>query len=94
MNKLQFNEYLAARLGIMHSEAERFTREFIDLIYDTLKSGESVNLSGFGRFSVSHRHSRIGVNPRPPYKQMVIPALNTPKFKAGEAFKQAIKLQK
>jgi nucleoid DNA-binding protein len=43
---------------------------------------------------VSHRHARIGVNPRQPTQKIEIPELNTPKFKAGEAFKDAIKLRK
>jgi nucleoid DNA-binding protein len=42
---------------------------------------------------VSHRASRIGVNPRNPSQKITIPELNTPKFKAGEAFKAAIKLR-
>ncbi len=93
MNKLQLTELLAARLGITHSEAERFLNTFIQMIYEQLRSGVKVNISGFGQFSVSHRHARIGVNPRNPSQKITIPELNTPKFKAGEAFKEAIKLR-
>ena len=93
MNKLQLTEQLAARLSITHSEAERMLNALITLIYDTLRGGDKVNISGFGQFSVSHRASRIGVNPRNPSQKITIPELNTPKFKAGEAFKEAIKLR-
>ena len=93
MNKLQLTEQLAAKLGITHSEAERMVNTLITLIYDILRSGDKVNISGFGQFSVSHRASRIGVNPRNPSQKITIPELNTPKFKAGEAFKAAIKLR-
>lgn len=93
MNKLQLTEQLAAKLGITHTEAERMTNALIALIYDILRSGDKVNISGFGQFSVSHRASRIGVNPRQPSQKITIPELNTPKFKAGEAFKAAIKLR-
>lgn len=93
MNKLQFVEQLAAKLGITHSEAERFLNAGIALVYEQLGSGEKVNISGFGQFSVSHRASRIGVNPRKPTEKITIPELNTPKFKAGEAFKEAVKLR-
>ena len=93
MNKLQLTEQLAARLSITHSEAERMLNTLINLIYETLKGGDKVNISGFGQFSVSHRASRIGVNPRNPSQKITIPELNTPKFKAGEAFKEAIKLR-
>jgi DNA-binding protein HU-beta len=93
MNKLQLTEQLAAKLGITHTEAERFVNTFIGMIYEMLRGGEKVNISGFGQFSVSHRASRIGVNPRNPSQKITIPELNTPKFKAGEAFKEAVKLR-
>ena len=93
MNKLQLTEQLAAKLGITHSEAERFLNTMVGMIYETLRGGDKVNISGFGQFSVSHRASRIGVNPRNPSQKITIPELNTPKFKAGEAFKEAIKLR-
>ncbi len=94
MNKLQFTEELAVKLGYPHTEAERIFNTAIQMIYDTLKSGDKVNISGFGQFSVSHRLARIGVNPRQPSTKITIPELNTPKFRAGEAFKEAIKLVK
>ncbi len=93
MNKLQLTEQLAAKLSITHSEAERFVNTFVGMIYDKLREGDKVNISGFGQFSVSHRASRIGVNPRNPSQKITIPELNTPKFKAGEAFKEAVKLR-
>ena len=94
MNKLEFIEQLGARLGITHSEAERFVNAFINLIYEVLKGGGKVNMSGFGQFSVSHRKERIGVNPRQPSQRITIPELNTPKFKAGDTFKEMVKLRK
>ncbi len=94
MNKSELTEHLAARLSITHSEAERMLNTLINLVYETLRNGDKVNISGFGQFSVSHRHARIGVNPRNPSQKIEIPELNTPKFKAGEAFKDAIKLRK
>lgn len=94
MNKLELTEILAARLGITHSEAERMLNTFITIVYETLRTGGKVNISGFGQFSVSHRLPRIGVNPRQPTERITIPELNTPKFKAGEAFKDAVKLRK
>src|SRR6185295_19930535 len=93
MNKLQLTEQLAAKLGITHSEAERFVNTLIQMVYEQLRGGEKVNISGFGQFSVSHRAPRIGVNPRNPSQKITIPELNTPKFKAGEAFKDAVKLR-
>jgi nucleoid DNA-binding protein len=94
MNKLELIEILGAKLGVTHSEAERMLNTFISIVYDTLRNGSRVNISGFGQFSVSHRRPRIGVNPRNPAQKITIPELQTPKFKAGEAFKEAVKLRK
>ncbi|HMQ01816.1 MAG TPA: HU family DNA-binding protein [Candidatus Doudnabacteria bacterium] len=94
LNKSDLIEVLAARLSITYTEAERMLNAFINLVYESLKNGEKVNISGFGQFSVSHRAPRIGVNPRNPSQKIQIPELNTPKFKAGEAFKEAVKLRK
>ncbi len=93
MNKSDLIEQLAAKLSVTYSEAERMLNTFINLVYETLKNGDKVNISGFGQFSVSHRAPRIGVNPRNPSQKIQIPELNTPKFRAGEAFKDAIKLR-
>lgn len=94
MNKSDLIEQLAAKLGITNTEAERFVNAFVSMVYEKLNGGDKVNISGFGQFSVSHRAARVGVNPRNPSQKITIPELNTPKFKAGEAFKEAIKLRK
>jgi len=94
MNKSDLIEQLAAKLAITYSDAERMLNTLINLVYETLRGGGKVNISGFGQFSVSHRHPRIGVNPRNPSQKIQIPELNTPKFRAGEAFKDAVKLRK
>lgn len=92
MVRKEFVEQLAARMGVTFSEADRWLRNFTGLIYHELQHDRTVNLHGFGIFSVSHRAARIGVNPRQPSQKITIPALNTPKFKAGDGFKQAVKL--
>lgn len=94
MNKSDLIEQLAAKLSVTYSEAERMLNTFINIIYENLRSGGKVNISGFGQFSVSHRAPRMGVNPRSPSQKIQIPELNTPKFRAGEAFKAAVKLRK
>lgn len=93
MNKSKLIEHLAAKLSATNTEAERFLNTVIQMVYETVRGGGKVNISGFGQFSVSHRKPRIGVNPRNPSQKITIPELNTPKFKAGEAFKSAVKLR-
>jgi nucleoid DNA-binding protein len=94
MVKSELIEQLAAKLSITYSESERYLNTFINLVYEVLADDGEVNISGFGKFKVSHREARIGVNPRQPDQKIMIPKLNTPKFVAGTAFKEAVKLKK
>lgn len=93
INQKQFNELLAVRLGVTFSEAEKLTTQFKQLIYDLLHEGKRVKLQGFGKFMVSHRAARGGVNPRNPSQKITIPELNTPKFMAGDAMKEAVRIK-
>ena len=93
LNKTEICEVLTARLQIPYTAAERFLNCLENVVYETLRDGGKVNWSGFGQFSVSYREARVGVNPRPPHMSITIPALNTPKFRAGERFKAAVKLE-
>jgi nucleoid DNA-binding protein len=49
-----------------------------------------VNITGFGSFKVSKRAARNGVNPRTG-ESIKIPAMNSPVFRAGKTFKEAIR---
>jgi len=94
MVKTQLIEVLAAKCGLTSSGSEIYLNSLIGIIYDTLKQDGEVNISGFGKFKVSHREPRLGVNPRQPDQKITIPKLNTPKFVAGEAFKKAVAIKK
>jgi DNA-binding protein HU-beta len=71
------------------------TNEFIinnlfDVIMNTVASGEKIQIVGFGSFEKHHREAREGRNPKDgtPIK---IEATDVPAFKAGKAFKDAVK---
>jgi|SRR5579872_207696 len=91
MNKNELLETLASRLGVSRSEAEKILNTFVDVITETLKKGEEVNIAGFGHFSVSNRASRAGVNPQNPSERIQIAATKVPKFRAGKNLKEAVK---
>ena len=93
MIKSELVAQLGAKTGTTAPEAERIINTLIGIIYDKTRKGEEVNISGFGKFSVSHRKAREGVNPRT-FKRIVIPAFNLPKFVAGNTFKRAVKIKK
>jgi DNA-binding protein HU-beta len=62
----------------------------LEVIQDALKSGEDVSFAGFGKFSVSERAARTGVNPQDPSKKVNIPARTVPRFTPGAVLKEAV----
>jgi nucleoid DNA-binding protein len=58
-------------------------------VSETLKGGEEVRITGFGKFSVRERKAREGRNPQTGQK-MKIAASRVPSFSAGNALKEAI----
>lgn len=91
MNKAELAQVLAEKSNISKKEAEDMLNTLVDVITNTLKSGDEVVLTGFGAFSVKLRAARTGVNPQNPTQKIQIPAVKVPKFKAGKALKDALK---
>jgi DNA-binding protein HU-beta len=59
------------------------------VVTQALKSGEEVQITGFGKFSVRERKAREGRNPQTGEK-MKISAQKIPSFSAGNALKEAV----
>ena len=49
--------------GLRKREATQFYETTMEIIKKTLESGESVLISGFGKFEVKDKHTRKGRNP-------------------------------
>ena len=62
----------------------------MESVTDTLKSGDSIDFTGFGKFSAAARAARTGVNPRTG-ERVEIAATIVPKFSAGSQLKAALK---
>ena len=90
MTKAELIEKMAADADISKAAAGNALNSFMEGIKKTLKKGDTVILVGFGTFSVGKRAARKGRNPRTG-ETIKIKASKTPKFKAGKAFKDAIK---
>ncbi|HZK22150.1 MAG TPA: HU family DNA-binding protein [Oscillospiraceae bacterium] len=89
MNKTDLvNE--VAKAGFSKKDADVAVTAVIDSITEALKSGDKVQLVGFGTFSVRERAAKEGINPRTREK-IQIPATKVPAFKAGKALKDAVK---
>jgi DNA-binding protein HU-beta len=91
VTKQDFVDQVASKSGLSKRDAARAVDAFLDSITDALKQGESVNFTGFGKFSTQHRAARMGVNPRRPGEKVHIPAATVPKFSAGSSLKSAVR---
>lgn len=54
----------ASNPHLYHRDVERIVNVIFDEIVDALARGDRVELRGFGAFTVKHRPSREGRNPR------------------------------
>ncbi|MBD0356003.1 MAG: HU family DNA-binding protein [Actinomycetota bacterium] len=90
VNKTQLIERIADEADSSKSDAQKFFDAFTNVVESSLKKGEDVQITGFGKFYVQKRAAREGVNPQT-QKKMKIPASKVPKFTAGNGLKDAIK---
>jgi len=90
VTKSEFVDQVASESGLTKSDAGEAVDAVLQVIEDTLKRGGEVNFTGFGKFSVSKRGARQGVNPQTGEK-IQIAASRVPRFSAGSGLKKAIK---
>jgi DNA-binding protein HU-beta len=89
MNKSQLIDAVAADTGFTKVDAGQAVESVIATVTKTLKRGDEVSITGFGKFSVVKRAARQGVNPRTG-ERVKIKASKAPKFSAGASLKQAV----
>ena len=90
MNKTDLVAKVAEKAGISKKDADSAVAAVFDSIIAALKKGDKVALIGFGTFEVRKRAARNGLNPKTK-EAIKIPASKAPAFKAGKAFKDAVK---
>ena len=81
---------LAEKMGVTNKQGVEWLDAFVDLVTNTLRKGDKVNITGFGIFKVSDRKAREGRNPRTG-ETIHIAATKKPRFTAGKLLKEAIK---
>ncbi len=89
MNKSDLVAAVSEDAGISKTDAAAVVDGVFDAITGALKSGDTVQLVGFGSFGVSDRTAREGRNPSTG-ETIQIAASKQPKFKAGKALKDAV----
>lgn len=90
MKKQDFIKAVATVAWLSQDAVNKALTAVIDVTTTELKKWNEVNITGFGSFKVSKRAARNGVNPRTG-ESIKIPAMNSPVFRAGKTFKEAIR---
>ena len=82
MNKTELVKKIAEKAEISQAQAKSVLEATLESVKEALQGGDSVQLIGFGTFSVSERAARTGKNPRTGEK-IQIADKKIAKFKAG-----------
>ena len=89
MNKSELINDIVGATGASKTDVDKVLNATIRSIANTLKSGGSVTIVGFGTFMVRSRASRTGRNPRTG-ETINIPASKVPAFKPGKSLKSSL----
>jgi DNA-binding protein HU-beta len=89
MNKTELVEAIAKDSGLSNTDARKAVDSLITTVEKTLKKGDEIALTGFGKFSVVKRSARTGRNPQTG-EAVKIKASKAPKFTPGAALKTAV----
>jgi DNA-binding protein HU-beta len=89
VNKTELIEEIAQRTDSFKGEAQRYVESFEEVVAEVLRSGEEIQVTGFGKFYVREQKAREGDNPQTKEK-MHIPASKVPAFSAGKGFKEVL----
>lgn len=80
---------VAAKANKSAKESTEFVNATLEAIRESLQSGESVRLVGFGVFSVRERAASVRVNPQTRQK-IDVPAKKAVKFTPGKELNDAV----
>ena len=89
MNKTELVEAVAKESGLTAADSRKAVESFITTVEKTLKKGDDVAITGFGKFSVVKRSARTGRNPQTG-ETVKIKASKAPKFTAGAGLKGVV----
>ncbi len=82
-------EGLANEFELTKKDSNEIVNYLFNQMSKTLKKGGTVDLNGFGKFTVKKRAARNGINPLTKEK-IKIKATKVPAFKASKTLKDAV----
>jgi DNA-binding protein HU-beta len=90
MTKADLVAIMAKTTGGSKTSAERAMNTFLASIFDSLRKGHRVTISGFGTFVIARRVARNGRDPRTG-KEITIPPTKVPRFRPSRGLKSSIR---
>ena len=90
MTKAELVAQMAKAAGSSKISADRAMNAFVVAVFESLRKGRRVTISGFGTFCVNKRAARNGRNPRTG-KEIAIPSAKVPRFKPARSLKATIR---
>lgn len=85
------DELVARYPRFSRRDAEVMVNEIFEGLAESLRSGERIEIRGFGSFVVRHRQARTGRNPRTG-RRVDVEAKRVPFFKVGKELRQRVDL--
>lgn len=89
MNKQDLIDVIAKQSNLTKAQVAGVIKSYHDTVAGTLAAGGSVDILGFGSYSVAKRSARSGRNPKTG-EALTIKAAKIPKFKPGKALRDAL----
>ena len=89
MNKAELVERLSRENKITKVASQKILNATLNLIKSSLKRGEDVKISGFGKWYVTKRKARTSKNPQTG-EMIKVAAQKVPAFRAGRSLKTVL----
>ncbi len=89
MNKNELISAVADKTDLTKKDAQAAIEATLDVIKDTVKKGDKIQLIGFGNFEPKANKARTGINPSTGDK-IQIKASKSVRFKVGKGFKDLL----
>ncbi|PJA97999.1 MAG: integration host factor subunit beta [Ignavibacteriales bacterium CG_4_9_14_3_um_filter_30_11] len=89
MTKADIVDKIASGTGVTKLETEAIIEGFFSTVIDSLKSGNGIEIRGFGTYKVKKKNARQARNPKTG-EQVYVPEHYVPTFKFSKDFKQIV----
>ena len=89
LTKKEIINSIYMQLGFSKKIAENLLEDFLSIFLDELIKNKKIKIANFGSFSIKHKKSRIGRNPKTLEKK-IISERNVVSFKASKQLKNFV----